>query len=73
MASQEYMLLDMIRLSSDCKYYLSYGNRHKECLWAKDEKKQIEKMKSIYKKLKVKPKWLSYSDIVKLQKRMIKK
>lgn len=43
----EYQMLD--RLKSDCKYYLLNGNRNKKCLWAGDEKKQIEKMKQLYK------------------------
>ena len=66
----EYMLLD--RLRSDCEYYLGNGNRNKKDLWARDEKKQIAKMKSLYKNLKVKPEWLRWSDIIKYEKLMVK-
>jgi len=66
----DYALLD--RLRSDCEYYLGYGNRHNKHLWAGDEKKQIAKMKSIYKKLKVKPVWLKYAKILKYEKAMVK-
>lgn len=68
--SFEYQLLD--RLRSDCEYYLSNGNRNKKYLWAGDEKKQIEKMKQLYKTLPkgLKPSWISFKDIKKYEKRM---
>jgi hypothetical protein len=67
----EYMLLN--RLQSDCEYYLKHGNRQKKVLWAGDEKAQITKMKSLYKKLKVKPTWLRYAKILKYEKAMVGK
>ena len=57
----EYMLLD--RLRSDCDYYLGYGNRNTEKLWAKNVKDQIAKMRELYAKLPEKPEWLTEADI----------
>ena len=48
-----YQLLD--RLRSDCEYYLNYGNRHPNTLWAGDEK----------------PEWLTMDKILEYSKRMI--
>ena len=36
------------RLISDCEYYLGYGYRDPDKLWAHDEKEQIEKIKKIW-------------------------
>lgn len=44
------------RLISDCEYYLGYGYRDPDKLWAHDEKEQIEKIKKI---------WLSFSELEK--------
>ena len=58
----DYMMLD--RLRCDCEYYLGYGNRDaNHCLWAQDEQKQIDKMRELYSKLPVKPKWLTEEQI----------
>lgn len=67
----EYMLLG--RLQSDCKYYLGYGNRCKNCLWSGNEKDQIKKMKEIYNNLPEdgKPEWLTYEEILNYEKEMI--
>lgn len=67
----KYMLLD--RCILDCKYYLGYGNRCKEQLWAKDEREQIETMKFIYNSFsdEEKPKWTSMEDIEALEKEML--
>ena len=57
-----YMMLD--RLRCDCYYYLNYGGRNaKQSLWAKDEQKQIDKMREIYDSLKIKPEWLTMEQI----------
>ena len=57
-----YMLLD--RLKSDCEYYLCYGGRNaKRSLWAKDEQKQIDKMRELYDLLQIKPEWLTIEQI----------
>lgn len=64
-----YMLLG--RLKSDCEYYLGYGDRNaKHSLWAKDEQKQIDKMREIYDSLKIKPKWLTIEQIDEYAARM---
>lgn len=68
----DYMLLD--RLRTDCEYYLGYGNRYAGHLWAKDEKKQIEKMKELYDGFSdnKKPEWLPYEKILEYEKLMVK-
>ena len=56
-----YMLLD--RLRCDCEYYLSYGGRCARYLWARDEQKQIDKMRELYDLLPIKPEWLTREQI----------
>lgn len=41
-----YQLLS--RMVEDCNYYLGYGNRNAEGLWANDEWEQIEIMQALY-------------------------
>lgn len=66
----KYQLLG--RLQSDCEYYLGYGNRSTNRLWAGSEKEQIATMKNIWKSFskKDKPKWLLWRDILKYEKQM---
>lgn len=67
-----YMFLDRLRM--DCKYYIGHGNRRKDVLWARDERKQISLMKeffSYFKGDKV-PQWISMKDIENFEKQMIK-
>ena len=64
-----YMLLG--RLKSDCEYYLVNGGRNaQQSLWAKDEQKQIDKMREIYDSLKIKPEWLTMEQIDEYAARM---
>ena len=63
-----YMMLD--RLKSDCKYYLSYGGRNKNSLWAHDEQEQIDKMRELYDSLPTKPEWLTREQIEEYAARM---
>lgn len=58
-----YQLLS--RLKTDCDYYLGYGNRQPNCLWAKSETGQIEMMKILYDSFPEdkRPEWLSEADI----------
>ena len=63
-----YMMLD--RLRCDCDYYLNYGGRNAKSLWAKDEQKQIDKMREIYDSLPIKPKWLTMEQIDEYAARM---
>ena len=64
-----YMMLD--RLRCDCEYYLGHGGINaKHSLWAKDEQKQIDKMREIYDSLKIKPKWLTMEQIDEYAARM---
>ena len=65
-----YQLLD--RMRTDCDYYLSYGNRHANYLWAKEEKVQIAYMKAIWHSFPdgQKPEWLTYRQILEYEKQM---
>lgn len=64
-----YQMLD--RLRADCKYYLGFGGRNKEQLWAHDEKEQLSYMRLIYDSLEEKPEWLSPADIDQLEMLML--
>ena len=63
-----YMMLG--RLLEDCKYYLGYGNRCEKHLWAGNVKEHIAEMKRIWNELEEKPEWLSFEDILELEKKM---
>ena len=66
-----YMMLD--RLRTDCEYYLRI-NGSANCLWADDEKKQIQTMKNIWTSFREweKPEWLTWEDILEFEKKMCK-
>lgn len=51
----DYMLLG--RLQVDCEYFLGWGNRNEEKLWAGNVKEQLEEMSRLWKKCK--PQWLT--------------
>lgn len=65
-----YMLL--CRLQSDCEYYLNYGNRNTNRLWAGDESRQIELMKRLHDSFseEEKPEWLTMEEIIAYGKEM---
>jgi hypothetical protein len=69
--SFRYQLLD--RMRTDCDYYLSYGNRCPEKLWAGNEKKQIKIMKSLWNSFPAdeKPEWLTWEQIEAYEKQML--
>ena len=62
------------RLISDCEYYLGYGYRDPDKLWAHDEKEQIEKIKKIWLSFSEleKPEWLTWDQIIAYEKEMYK-
>lgn len=68
--SFRYQLLD--RLRQDCEYYLGYGNRSKNALWAEDEATQIQTMMDIWNSFpeEDKPEWLTWEQIVDYAQRM---
>ena len=68
-----YMMLD--RLRQDCEYYIRNDFETGSCLWAKDEKVQIENMKAIWRSFpdEDKPEWLTWEDILEFERRMVKK
>lgn len=61
------------RLQQDCDYYLGYGNRSKRCLWANDEKQQIDTMIALHNSFPEgeKPQWLTMDEIKEYQKEML--
>jgi hypothetical protein len=61
------------RLQSDCDYYLGYGNRSDNGLWAENAVAQIEEMKRLWNSLPAdkKPEWLSMQDIINYEKKMV--
>lgn len=65
-----YMLLG--RLQSDCEYYLNYGNRNTNRLWAGDESRQIKLMKRLHDSFseEEKPEWLTMEEIIAYGKEM---
>lgn len=69
-----YQMLD--RLRSDCKYYLGYGNRSANALWARgDEAGQILHMVALYQSFPddKKPEWLTADDIESFAVQMLGK
>lgn len=65
-----YMMLD--RLRQDCNYYLGYGGRNPNSLWAGDEKRQIQTMKDIWNTFPKEdtPEWLTWEDILEFERKM---
>lgn len=61
------------RLKSDCEYYLGYGHKNPNGLWAKSEKGQIEEMKRIWNTFSddEKPEWLTWEQIEVYEKEMV--
>lgn len=56
----EYVLL--YKLLQDCNFYIANG-KYAETLWARDEQKQIDKMRELYDLIPVKPEWLTREQI----------
>lgn len=65
-----YMMLD--RLRQDCEYYLNYGNRSTNSLWADNEEDQIENMKALWNTFSYEdtPEWLTWDDILEYERKM---
>lgn len=66
----QYQMLS--RLQSDCEYYLGYGNKNPDILWANSEKEHIEAMKNIWLSFseEEKPAWLTWDQILEYEKAM---
>lgn len=62
------------RLEADCKYFLGYGNRNENRLWAHNTEDQILYMKALYLSFGEadRPKWISLEKIKKYEKEMKK-
>ena len=65
-----YQLLD--RMRQDCEYYIRNDFKTGNCLWAGDQKRQIEIMKFIWSSFSDndKPEWLSWEEILEFEKKM---
>lgn len=65
-----YMLLS--RMKQDCDYYLGYGNRSTNHLWAGDEELQIACMKTLWNSFpdEDKPEWLTWEELLEYERRM---
>lgn len=65
-----YMMLS--RLQQDCNYFLGYGNRNEKQLWAGNIPDHINEMKKIHNSFTAdeKPDWLSYDEILELERKM---
>lgn len=63
---EKYNYRMLSRLKADCDYYLGYGNKSINHLWADNEEDQIAEMKKIYNSFSEdkKPEWLTWSDIL---------
>lgn len=61
------------RLKSDCEYYLGYGYRNSNRLWAGNESKQIEAMKALHNSFddNEKPEWLTWEQILDYERQML--
>jgi len=70
-AEFRYALLD--RMKQDCQYYLTYGNRNVDTLWASTEQDQINTMKALWNSFPddQKPEWLTWDGVLSFEKRMI--
>lgn len=60
---ERYMYMLLSRMQQDCEYYLGYGSRCEERLWAGSVNQQIEFMRILYDSVPGKPEWLSLEDI----------
>lgn len=71
MEDQKFEYAMLSRYQSDCRFYFGCGGRDaKYCLYYGDEAKQIEEMISLYGQIKVKPLWISMSDIIGYAEKM---
>src|SRR5699024_10913013 len=57
----EYNYMLLVRLRSDCEYFLGYGNGSERHLWAGNIDEQIAKMKELYNSFTddQKPEWIT--------------
>lgn len=60
------------RMKMDCDYYLGYGNRRTNRLWALEEREQIETMKALWNSFEEdkKPEWLTWDELLEYEKKL---
>ena len=65
-----YMMLS--RMKQDCDYYLGYGGRSTNHLWAGNEKNQIANMKALWDTFEPedKPEWLTKEELLEYARQM---
>ena len=68
-----YQLLD--RMRQDCEYYIRNKFTTGNCLWAGDQKKQIETMKVLWNSFPIEdtPEWLTWEQILEFERQMVVK
>lgn len=69
----KYQLLD--RMISDCDYYLGWGKRNSNNLWALNENDHINYMKILYGSfdIEAKPQWITWDEILVYEQLMTTK
>lgn len=70
MTNYEFEYQMLARLKSDCDYFLGPGGKHTKFLWALDVNAQIDAMKTLWKKLPIKPEWLTWDKILDYEQKM---
>ena len=55
----EFLYMMLSRMKSDCKFFLGWGNRDPQHLWAGDVSMHINIMRALYEVLPAKPEWLT--------------
>lgn len=72
-AADTYKYQFLSRFKMDCDYYLGFGGRLKNCLWAQDEKEHIENMKALWESFPtdLKPEWLPWKKIEEYERKML--
>lgn len=65
-----YMALS--RMKHDCDYYLGYGNRSTNHLWAGNEEDQIANMKALWNTFSEEdtPEWLTWEELLNYEQKM---
>lgn len=64
-----YQLLD--RLKQDCNYFLDFGNRNENSLWAGNAKDHVAVMQALWESLPQKPEWLTKEELADYAGKML--
>lgn len=64
-----YQLLD--RMKQDCNYFLDFGNRNENSLWAGNAKDHVAVMQALWESLPQKPEWLTKEELADYAGKML--